>query len=360
MLSVFDNKVVLITGNTGFKGSWLATWLLSMGAKVIGFADGVLTDPSHFSLLDLERRVVQIWGDIANFSTVLELINNHKPDFIFHLAAQSLVRKSYKEPLNTFQTNYMGTVNVLEAIRVSDHPLVAVIITSDKVYENFEKLDGYKEDERLGGNDPYSGSKASAEMAINSYYLSFFSSDHKVKIGVARAGNVIGGGDWSEDRIIPDAIRAWSEAKNLVIRNPSATRPWQHVLEPISGYLTLASTLSNSSLYSGSAFNFGPPPDQNFSVNQLLRESQKYWPDSNWKAALDITAPKEAGLLRLSCEKASTLLGWKPILSFEETIELTFGWYEKFYAGEKDIWRLSQDQIANYKQLGIQRGAIWA
>lgn len=360
MLTNFKDKVVLITGITGFKGSWLAAWLLSLGAKVVGFADCIPTQPSHFSLLGMESRVCQIWGDICHYSDIFKAVELCKPDYIFHLAAQSLVRKSYSDPLKTFLTNTIGTLNIMEAVRSINRPVTMVLITSDKCYENVEKEAGYVESDRLGGKDPYSGSKAAAEVMINSYFQSFFLASNVIRLGVARAGNVIGGGDWSEDRIIPDAVRAWSNSSELSIRFPESTRPWQHVLEPLSGYLSLALFLDEGKKINGQAFNFGPMSDQNFTVSELLRESQKYWPNSKWSPSSSVSQLKEAGLLRLSCDKALTILGWAPILTFQENILLTINWYKKHYEDEVNYWNLTQRQIQYYEDLGIQRGAVWA
>ena len=358
--SVFKDKVVLVTGHTGFKGSWLSSWLLRLGAKVVGLSADVPSLPSHFETIDLLSKITHIRADIRDFSTCSVIIKKHQPDFLFHLAAQPLVRKSYLEPHITFETNTTGTLNILEALRVSNHKCVAVFITSDKCYDNVEIPWGYRENDRLGGKDPYSGSKGAAELIIRSYSDSFFNYNSQVRVGVARAGNVIGGGDWAEDRILPDAVRAWSKGNILQIRNPYATRPWQHVLEPLSGYLTLAANLLVDDSLRCEAFNFGPPADQNYSVLDLLEQMKLHWADATWRDVTDPDAVYEAGLLKLCCDKALYRLGWKPLLSFEENIAMTASWYRTFYYSNTDTYTLTQSQIAEYETLGIDRGAVWS
>ena len=357
---IFKDQVVLITGNSGFKGSWLSAWLLQLGAKVVGLSLNVPSSPAHFDSIDLVGKVTQVWGDIRDSGVCSAVINQHRPDFIFHLAAQPLVRRSYLEPHETFATNTIGTLNMLEALRVSNHPCVAVFITSDKCYDNVEQIWGYRENDRLGGKDPYSGSKGAAELIIRSYYASFFSGDSPVRVAVGRAGNVIGGGDWAEDRIIPDAVRAWSNGYSLQIRNPNATRPWQHVLEPLAGYLTLAADLALDCELRGEAFNFGPPADQSYSVSKLLEQMQLHWTGAAWQ---DVSAPGsvyEAGLLKLCCDKSLHLIGWKPLLTFAENVEMTVNWYRSYYDGNTDIWSLTNSQIAHYEALAYDRGVVWS
>jgi CDP-glucose 4,6-dehydratase len=287
-LGCFCRSTVLVTGNTGFKGTWLSSWLLQLGAKVVGLSVDIPTEPAHFNSASLGARVEQIWGDIREPEVCANAIRKFKPDYIFHMAAQPLVRRSYMDPHATFATNMYGTLNMLEALRLSMHNCTAVFITSDKCYDNVEQLWGYRENDVLGGKDPYSGSKGAAELVIRSYVASFFGVGSPVRLAVGRAGNVIGGGDWAEDRIVPDAVRAWSAGQTLQIRNPKATRPWQHVLEPLAGYLTLAAKLSQGEKLRGEAFNFGPPSDQNYSVAELLAAMSQHWPKATWK---DVSAP---------------------------------------------------------------------
>lgn len=357
---VFDDKTVLITGNSGFKGSWLSAWLLQLGAKVIGLSLDLPSSESNFSVLGLEDKTTHVWGDIRNLDICCEMINLYQPDFVFHLAAQPLVRQSYTAPHETFTTNTLGTLNLLEALRIRNHPCVAVFITSDKCYDNIEQLWGYRENDRLGGKDPYSGSKGAAELIIRSYTSSFFDGNSAVRVAVGRAGNVIGGGDWAEDRIIPDAVRAWSKKDYLKIRNPNATRPWQHVLEPLAGYLTLAANMTEDCDLSGEAFNFGPPADQNHSVFELLEQMKLHWAGAVWRDVSEPDAVYEAGLLKLCCDKALHRIAWKPLLTFAENVEMTANWYSNYYEGSADMWKLTQYQISEYQKLGLHRSAVWA
>lgn len=361
MLSIFKNKRVLVTGHTGFKGSWLSAWFLELGAEVIGLSIDVPTDPAHFYVAQLDKRMTNIFGDVRDLAICQKAINENKPDFVFHLAAQPLVRKSYTDPLATFEVNMLGTLNILESLRMSNHPCTAVFITSDKCYDNVEQLWGYRENDKLGGKDPYSGSKGAAELVIRSYAESFFAKDEsQVKVAVGRAGNVIGGGDWAEDRIVPDAMRSWSQQKTLVIRNKQATRPWQHVLEPLSGYLVLAAKMSSQKELNGEAFNFGPNSDQNFSVGELLTKVKEFLPDLNWEEEVQSVRPYEANLLKLCCDKALHILDWKPSLTFNENILLTTEWYNAYYSGNTNICDVTGKHIAAYIEKAKQNGAGWA
>lgn len=359
-LGIFRNKVVLITGNSGFKGSWLAAWMLQLGAKVVGLSLNLPSTPAHFSAAALEGRMAHVWGDIRDVGVCCAAIDEHRPDFVFHLAAQPLVLRSYSDPHETFSTNAGGTLNLLEALRLSNHPCNAVFITSDKCYDNVEQEWGYRESDRLGGKDPYSGSKGAAELVIRSYAASYFGGDSPVRIAVGRAGNVIGGGDWAQDRIVPDAVRAWAAGGTLQIRKPRATRPWQHVLEPLAGYLTLAAALAATPALRGEAFNFGPAADQNFSVSDLLEEMRLHWPGASWQDVSMPDAVYEAGLLKLCCDKALHRLGWQPVLKFPETVVMTVDWYRSYYRGDADIWALTCAQIERYQELARARGAVWA
>lgn len=362
--AAFQGKTVAITGDTGFKGSWLTAWLLRCQAKVVGLSIDIPTTPSHYTAAGLEGHIEHIWGDVRNRADCVSLITKHRPDFVFHLAAQPLVRKSYAEPAETFETNVLGTLNMLEALRTSGVACTAVFITSDKCYDNVEQLWGYRESDRLGGKDPYSGSKGAAELVIKSYVESFFkAATSKVRIGVGRAGNVIGGGDWAEDRILPDAVRAWEHGAAVKIRNPRATRPWQHVLEPLSGYLTLACELAADLRNNGQAYNFGPPADQNQTVAELLDEMRLHWPSARWE---DVSAPGgvyEAGLLKLCCDKALHQLSWKPALNFAETVRMSAAWYQMYLADGKSssatTWEFTQAQIVEYESIARERNVPW-
>lgn len=329
---VYAGKRVLLTGHTGFKGAWLAEWLLSLGAEVTGFALPPPTTPSLFDQLGLAKRLRHIEGDVRDLAAVRAVIEEARPDFVFHLAAQPLVRLSYEQPVETYATNVMGTVNVLEAVRLAARPCTVVAITTDKCYENKEWVNSYREEDAMGGYDPYSSSKGAAELVIASYRRSYFSApDSLVKLASARAGNVIGGGDWALDRIVPDCIRAIQRGETIPVRNKIATRPWQHVLEPLSGYLWLGACLSNSQLsafnsHLTSAFNFGPALASNRTVAELVQEILKHWP-GEWADKSDPKAVHEAKLLNLATDKAHHFLGWEPAWPFTQTIEQTVGWY---------------------------------
>ncbi len=362
MFKEYKNKKVLITGHTGFKGSWLVTWLLNLGAEVAGFSDEIPTNPSHFDVLGLKNKIHHYFGDIRDYEKLLSVCKKFKPEIVFHLAAQPLVRKSYINPKITFEVNVLGTLNVLEVLKEMKNEINAsVIITSDKAYENVEWIYGYKEDDKLGGDDPYSGSKGAAELIINSYIKSFFQDD-SLYISVARAGNVIGGGDWAQDRIIPDSIISWSKSQTLKIRSPYATRPWQHVLEPLSGYLHLGiELLRKNNICKNQAYNVGPDSNLNKTVEELLLEMKKYWQSVKWK--IDIPKEsnmKEAGLLKLTCDKINNHLKWYPTLDFSKTIEFTVKWYKNFYSNSNlDIYKLTSNQIKEYTKLAKEKQIKW-
>jgi len=360
-LNIYKGRRVLVTGHTGFKGSWLTTWLLSLGSDVAGYSLDIPTKPSNFEVLGLMHRIQHIRGDVRDRDSLQRAFDLSKPEVVFHLAAQAITRRSYDIPQETIHTNLMGTVNILECIRKSGSVKAAVIITSDKCYQNVEWIWGYRESDRLGGEDPYSASKACAEIACYSYVKSFFSKDGSPKISTARAGNVIGGGDWAIDRIIPDCVRAFSKEEKLEIRNPKATRPWQYVLEPLSGYLWLsANLLQNNKKLVGEAFNFGPIGDVNRTVEELISAFAKIWGNASWcisdKSNL---AKKESTLLKLNCDKALYYLGWRTVLSFEETIEMTANWYKAFYKNKKDMYDFTTEQIEEYTNLARRRGIVW-
>jgi CDP-glucose 4,6-dehydratase len=361
--NTFKNKNVLVTGHTGFKGTWLSLWLKQLGANVSGVSVDIPSDPSHFVAANLSTQIDDHRLDIRDADSLKKLIHDIQPDFIFHLAAQALVRPSYENPLETISTNTLGTANVLEALRTLDKPVVAVMITSDKAYDNVEWVWGYRETDRLGGKDPYSASKGMAESVIRTYVKSFFNSpDSNVRVGITRAGNVIGGGDWATDRIVPDCMEAWSRNEIVDIRSPEATRPWQHVLEPLSGYLALGAALAENSSKHGEAYNFGPPAEQNYSVRLLIDEMTKYWENVRWN---DISQSQEhvheAGLLKLNCDKALSDLNWMPSLQFEETVRMTVQWYKAFYENDlNSTYDFTMSQISEYTKLAKDRGIEWA
>ncbi|NCI49093.1 CDP-glucose 4,6-dehydratase [Sediminibacterium roseum] len=359
---IFKGKVVVITGHTGFKGSWLSLWLHSLGASVVGLANGVPGNPAHFDVIGLHKDIKDTRADVRCAKDVEKIIVDAQPDFVFHLAAQALVRDSYTNPAETWDTNVMGTLHVMEALRKLDKKCVAVMITSDKCYDNVEWIWGYRETDALGGPDPYSASKGAAELVIKSQIKSFFShKDNKVIIASARAGNVIGGGDWAENRIVPDCVKAWSKDQTVELRNPSATRPWQLVLEPLSGYLTLAAAMWGNAALHGEAFNFGPSILQNHSVGDLVDHMATFWKQVKWK---DISqsheGPYESTLLKLNCDKALHHLKWWAALGFEDTVKFTSEWYKAFYENAKDIRQVSLDQIKLYSSTAKQMGLLWA
>lgn len=348
--NIYKNKTVIVTGHTGFKGSWLSLWLVMMGARVVGISKDIPSKPSHFEVINLKKKIEHINSDICNYKKLSSLFKKYKPDFVFHLAAQSLVKKSYLDPLKTWNTNTIGTLNVLESLKLIKKKTFVVIITSDKSYKNVEISRGYREEDLLGGKDPYSASKGAAEFVIQSYINSFFS--HKKNntfIAVARAGNVIGGGDWSEDRIIPDCAKSYSKNQMVIIRNPMSTRPWQHVLDVIYGYLTLGSKLYKNKNLHGETFNFGPGKQANYKVIYLLEEFKKYWPNFKWKIKGNKNNFFEAKLLKLNSEKAKNKLNWKSKLGIKETSKMVAEWYNFFYKKKKqDIYKFSVKQIYFY------------
>lgn len=358
----FDGKTVLVTGHTGFKGAWLTAWLKQLGAKVVGVALDPPTNPSHFDAAHLGRSMTDLRIDVRNRAAVEEAVVSAQPDFLFHLAAQALVRRSYDDPMETWLTNVQGTLHVLEALRKLGKPCAAVIITSDKCYDNVEWVWGYRETDALGGPDPYSASKGAAELAIRSHVKSFFpKATSKVRIASARAGNVIGGGDWATDRIVPDCVKAWSLDNSVDLRNPHSTRPWQHVLEPLSGYLNLAIALSNQPEMHGESFNFGPPAQQNHSVLELVQQMALHWDQVSWKdVSQSAKGPYESGLLKLNCDKALHHLRWHAVMGFEDTVRMTAEWYRAFYQQPASIADITNLQIADYTAIAKQQGLAWA
>lgn len=361
---LYKNKKVLVTGHTGFKGSWLVTWLIKLGANVIGVSKDIPTAPSMFEELKLEEQIVHYEEDIRDLNKLIEIFSKEKPDFLFHLAAQPLVSVSYSNPIETISTNVMGTTNILEVLKIVNHKCTTVIITSDKAYNNVEQVWGYKEDDHLGGKDIYSGSKGAAELIIKSYYHSFFKqSNSNVKLAVGRAGNVIGGGDWAKDRIVVDCIKAWSNKESVEIRNPESTRPWQHVLEPLSGYLTLGKYLYNNDDFNGMAFNFGPNAEDVHTVQELLKDLSTYWNIEKSEDAFKVnkqTSFKEANLLKLNCDKAQFFMKWKPVLSYKDTIKFTSEWYFEFYnKKENSILDKTMEQINQYELNAQNKGIVW-
>ena len=349
---LFKNKKILVTGHTGFKGSWLCLWLHIIGAKVYGISKSIITNPSHYHSIFLKRKIKEFFFDLNNTQKTKKVINNIKPDYIFHLAAQAIVKKSYQNPIETWQSNLFGTLNILQSLRGLKKKCKVVIITSDKVYKNIETERGYHEKDTIGGDDPYSASKGATEILLNSYLRSFISKENSnIALSIARAGNVIGGGDWSEGRLIPDCIKFWRKKKKLIVRNPSSTRPWQHVLEVLTGYLMLAEKLSqNKNKFHGEAFNFGPNKYSKLSVMQILFLIKKRLKNINWSIERK-SKFKEAKLLKLNSKKANKLLRWRCILTTNETISMVIEWYQNFYSKKILNEEFSKTQIKKYLKI---------
>lgn len=348
MLNNFQNKRIFITGHTGFKGTWLSYILASNGANVMGYALPQTKDErSHFNELDLNNKIIHTEGDIRDRKKLISTIQKFKPEYVFHLAAQALVRPSYNDPHKTFETNVMGSVNLLDGVMTSKNIRALVYITSDKCYENKEWIWGYRENDRLGGRDPYSASKAAAEHVFSAYYRSFISKNSNFGAASVRAGNVIGGGDWSVDRIVPDCIRCIDKNLPINLRNPLSTRPWQHVLEPLSGYLKLALQLyKNPSKFSGS-WNFGPSTYRTATVGELAESIVNYFNKGKIIKEPDLNQPHEAGLLQLNCDKAHQELNWKPTWDLEKTFKVTADWYKRVLSGE-NVEYVTKEQVEEY------------
>jgi CDP-glucose 4,6-dehydratase len=344
------DRSVLVTGHTGFKGGWLATWLLDLGARVTGYGLAPHTTPSYFARCGLAERLTSHLADVRDEAAVQAALASAQPRVVFHLAAQPIVRLSYRKPLETISINVLGTSTLLEAIRHTPSVEAVVVITSDKCYENFERPQGYRENDPLGGHDPYSASKAAAELITAAYRRSFFAASGP-RVATVRAGNVIGGGDWAADRLVPDAVRALVAGEPIRVRNTEAVRPWQHVLEPLGGYLLLAERLAGSATFAGT-WNFGPRDPDAVSVATLADLIVGQWDGGRWESTPENGAPHEAGLLRLDWSKARTRLGWHPGLSLKEAVELTVGWY-RAAAGtrsERAMYDLSVEQIRHYQE----------
>ena len=345
--SFWKNKRVLITGHTGFKGCWLSFWLNQLGAKVFGYSLNPDDNQLLFSQLKLENKINHQVGDISDQTLFSDYLLDCEPDFIFHLAAQSLVIKSYEDTPGTWQTNVMGTVNLLESLRKYEGSCNVVIVTTDKVYKNKEWSYGYRENDRLGGLDPYSASKSAVEFVTQSYRALFKKQNKSVSLASARAGNVIGGGDWSENRLIPDIIRSLISGISIEVRNPNSIRPWQHVLEPLAGYLCLAKSMSTNGLYD-EAFNFGPELDGNRTVEEVVKSALNFWP-GEYYLNINNSAHYEANLLKLSIDKAQSKLKWYPKWSFDTAIEKTMEWYKSTHEGVSPI-SVTKSQIELYEK----------
>ncbi len=372
MRNIFDNVyndlTVLVTGHTGFKGSWLTTWLLELGASVVGYSlQEPPTVPSNFVVSNLGEKMVDIRGDIRDYDRLREVIRKARPDLIFHLAAQPIVLHSISKPKLTIDTNAGGTVNVLESIRTTDSVRALVSITTDKVYANREWLWGYRESDRLGGHDPYSAGKGMAELAIASYRETFFPSlryeEHGVAIASVRAGNVIGGGDFADFRLVPDCMRALMAGEPIGVRNPLSIRPWQYVLEPLSGYLWLGAQLIQNGPQFAEAWNFGPQEQRGVPAQQLAEKLVELWGDGRWEHTDPGYAKVETGQLRLSWEKAATYLQWQPVYSWVEALSEITAWFKAFQqsqSGDVDMYEVAREHIANYVSRAKEQGLAWS
>lgn len=356
---IYKNKTVLVTGHTGFKGSWLCFWLNKMGANVIGYSLDAPTNPNHASLLNLN--IISIIADIRDFNKLNKVFEEYKPNIVFHLAAQSLVRVSYENPIETYETNVIGTLKVFEACRKNKVKAI-VNITSDKAYENKEWKRGYRENDPMGGYDPYSSSKGCAELLTNSYRKSYFNineykNTHNTLLASCRAGNVIGGGDWAQDRLIPDIILSVSQNKKVNIRNPYATRPWQHVLEPLSGYLHVGQKLIEENIEFADGWNFGPSDKRNITVEEVVLNVKKYWNKIDYEINKEINQPHEANLLKLDCSRAHIKLKWNDVWDSDTTFNKTINWYKTFYE-EKII--CTENDLLTYINDANNKGIEWA
>lgn len=360
----YRGKRVLLTGHTGFKGSWLALWLHQLGADVTGLSIDIPTTPSLFELAGVEATLGHHFGDVRDAALMEKLVAETAPDIVFHLAAQPLVRLSYAEPAATLATNVMGTAHVLEAVRKADRPCSVVVVTSDKCYANVGQIWGYREIDPMGGHDPYSMSKGAAELVVDSWRNSYFAkSDSKIRLASGRAGNVIGGGDWARDRLMTDCIAAFGEGRAVEIRNPLATRPWQHVLEPLSGYLWLGASLlaSDDPQQYASGWNFGPYAEGVRPVRDLVEKAQQVWGDAApWRMADEAAPPYEAIELALNCDKAHRRLRWRPVWDFDQTVANSVGWYRQWHGGHGDLAALTLGQIAAYEAAAAALGLVWA
>lgn len=358
----YKARRVIVTGHTGFKGSWLCIWLNELGAKVLGYSLEPPSEPNNFSICNLQSRITHVHGDVRDFNSLTKVFEQFRPDIVFHLAAQPLVRLSYQIPKQTLEVNTLGTMNVLEAVRLSPSVSNLTLITSDKCYENREQVWGYKETDPMGGDDPYSASKGAAEIVFRAYLRSFYK--HRDSLGAVsvRAGNIIGGGDWGKDRLVPDCMRSLSKGETIKVRNPMSIRPWQHVLEPLSGYLWLGARLREDPRQFSGGWNFGPADSSAGYVKDLVSAIIAEWKSGEWINVSDENEEKlhETGWLRLSCDKAHVMLPWNAVLSPEERVRMTVRWYKYYYElSQANLYQFCVHQIKEYTKLATSRDQIW-
>ena len=350
MNKYFYKKKVLITGHTGFKGSWLSLWMHFMGADVLGVSNGIVSKPSVFQILNLKKKIRSKMLDIRKYNDFKKTLNNFQPNYIFHLAAEAIVKKSFVSPYSTWSSNAFGTLNILESLRNYKKQVIVVIITSDKAYKNQEINRGYKETDVLGSLDPYSASKAAADLSTQSYINTYFKNKKNIKIAIARAGNVVGGGDWAENRLIPDCIRSWSKNQKVTIRNPKSTRPWQHVLDVLHGYILLSINLNKKKKINGEIFNFGPSLGKNNQVINVVKLMKSFWNKAKWQVVKKSNF-YESKLLHLNSSKAKKMIKWKPVLDLNKTIFFTITWYKRYFEQRSNIYKFSIEQIHNFLSL---------
>jgi CDP-glucose 4,6-dehydratase len=358
---IFHGRTVLVTGHTGFKGSWLSLWLTDLGANVVGFATDPPTNPSIFDAIRLSERMTDVRGDVRDAAALAAVMAEHQPEIVIHMAAQPIVRRSYADPHETFETNVMGTVNLFDAVRATPSVRAVVNITSDKCYENQEWAYAYRENDPMGGHDPYSASKGCAELVTSAYRRSFFFEPGAALVASARAGNVIGGGDWAPDRLIPDCVRALAKGESILVRSPESVRPWQHVLEPVSGYLWLATRLLLGGNACAEAYNFGPAMLGNVTVEHVVQSFIRTWGAGEWfTPARTNGAPHEAHTLKLDITKAADVLAWQPVWSVDQALEETAAWYRAFVRDEGDPLLHTLEQIDRYVAAATALGVVWA
>ena len=360
----FNNKKVLVTGHTGFKGSWLAIWLKELGAEVIGYSLDSPTKPNNFELTKLSEKIVDVRGDILDKDKLKDIFNLHQPEIIFHLAAQAIVLTGFENPSKTFETNVQGTINVLEAARNCKSVKTVIVVTSDKCYKDQGMISGYREDDLLGGSDPYSASKSMAEIAINSYIKSFYNSKEGPVLASVRAGNVIGGGDFADFRLVPDCMKSLMLNSPVIVRNPSSVRPWQHVLVPLSGYLALAVKLQESRHEYADAWNFGPAEKKGITTKEVVEQLINIWGNGSWQHVQQENPKKETIMLKLNWDKAAHYLSWAPAYNYNEAIKSTAEWFKRYNVEKSksdiNLYSLCVNQINHYTQRAIEQKIQWA